>query len=76
MQLRRGRNSLKVLEDILEDEAITNSWNFASSKTMCVTLANIYILLKGFFSPFHSADALSVEVGGEGKVWANNSFPS
>lgn len=29
----------------------------------CVTLANIYILLKGFYFPFHSADALSVEVG-------------
>lgn len=30
----------------------------------CVPLANIYILLKGFYFPFHSADTLSVEVGG------------
>lgn len=41
-----------------------------------MTVANIYILLKAFYFSFHSADAPYVEVGGEGKVWANNSFPS
>lgn len=61
----------------MDDEAIRNSL----VKTFllleqCVTVVNIYILLKGFYFSFHSADAPYVEVRGEGKVWANNSFPS
>lgn len=62
---------------ISDDEAVRN--NLVETLPLlkqCVTLANIYILLKGFYFPFHPADAPCVEVGGEGKVWANNSFPS
>lgn len=61
---------------ILKGEATRNNLVETSPHLKkCVTLANIYILLKGFYFPFHSTDA-PYEEEGDGKVWANNSFPS
>lgn len=50
---------------ILEGEAIRH--NLVETSPLlkqCVTLANIYILLKGFYFPLHSTDTPYEEVGG------------
>lgn len=61
---------------ILENEAMRN--NLVETLPLlkqCVTLANIYILPKGFYFHFHSADALYVEVGGRVKCGLITHFP-
>lgn len=61
---------------MLEDEAIRN--NLVETSPLlkqCVPLANIYILLKGFYFPFHSTAAPYVEVGGGIKCGLITHFP-